>query len=286
MKLLVVSGRSGSGKSVALRVMEDLGYYCVDNIPVNLLPTLATTVMGQYERVAVSIDVRNLPQEPDELAEILSYLPRKLELTILYLDADHTSLIKRFSETRRLHPLSHQAMSLDEAISREQQLLDPISSRADLYIDTTDLNVHQLAEQLRERILGQKSGRLVILFESFGFKYGIPKDADFVFDARFLPNPHWEPDLKPLTGLDQPVKDYLAAQPVVAKYIWHINSFISTWLPHLERNNRSYLTIAIGCTGGQHRSVYMVESLAESYRNTREDVQLCHPELVRHHQKA
>ena len=201
-------------------------------------------------------------------------------------DADHASLIKRFSETRRLHPLSHQAMSLDEAILREQQLLDPISSRADLYIDTTELNIHQLAELLRERILGQKTGRLVMLFESFGFKYGIPKEADYVFDARFLPNPHWEPDLKPLTGLDQPVKDYLAAQPVVAKYIWHINSFISTWLPHLERNNRSYLTIAIGCTGGQHRSVYMVESLAESYRNTREDVQLRHRELVRHHQKA
>jgi UPF0042 nucleotide-binding protein len=286
MKLLVVSGRSGSGKSVALRVMEDLGYYCVDNIPVNLLPTLATTVMGQYERVAVSIDVRNLPQEPDELAEILSYLPRKLELTILYLDADHASLIKRFSETRRLHPLSHQAMSLDEAISREQQLLDPISSRADLYIDTTELNVHQLAEQLRERILGQKSGRLVILFESFGFKYGIPKDADFVFDARFLPNPHWEPDLKPLTGLDQPVKDYLASQPVVAKYIWQIHSFISTWLPQLERNNRSYLTIAIGCTGGQHRSVYIVESLAESYRNMRDDVQLRHREVTRNQHKA
>ncbi|HEX5793602.1 MAG TPA: RNase adapter RapZ [Rheinheimera sp.] len=286
MKLLVVSGRSGSGKSVALRVMEDLGYYCVDNIPVNLLPTLATTVMGQYERVAVSIDVRNLPQEPDELAEILSYLPRKLDLTILYLDADHASLIKRFSETRRLHPLSHQAMSLDEAISREQQLLDPISSRADLYIDTTELNVHQLAEQLRERILGQKTGRLVILFESFGFKYGIPKDADFVFDARFLPNPHWEPDLKPLTGRDQPVKDYLASEPVVAKYIWQINSFISTWLPHLERNNRSYLTIAIGCTGGQHRSVYIVESLAESYRSLRDDVQMRHRELVRHHKAS
>ena len=286
MKLLVVSGRSGSGKSVALRVMEDLGYYCVDNIPVNLLPTLATTVMGQYERVAVSIDVRNLPQDPDELAEILSYLPRKLDLTILYLDADHASLIKRFSETRRLHPLSHQAMSLDDAISREQQLLDPISSRADLYIDTTELNVYQLAEQLRERILGQKTGRLVILFESFGFKYGIPKDADFVFDARFLPNPHWEPDLKPLTGLDQPVKDYLASEPVVAEYIWQINSFISTWLPHLERNNRSYLTIAIGCTGGQHRSVYIVESLAESYRNLRDDVQKRHRELVRHHGRA
>lgn len=283
MKLLVVSGRSGSGKSVALRVMEDLGYYCVDNIPVNLLPTLANAVIGQYERVAVSIDVRNLPNDPDELSEILAYLPRKLELTILYLDADHTTLIKRFSETRRLHPLSHQAMSLDEAISREQQLLDPISSRADLYIDTTEMNVHQLAEQLRERILGQKTGRLVMLFESFGFKYGIPKDADYVFDARFLPNPHWEPDLKPLTGLDQPVKDYLASQAVVAKYIWQINSFISSWLPHLERNNRSYLTIAIGCTGGQHRSVYIAESLAESYRSQREDVQIRHRELVRHH---
>lgn len=283
MKLLVVSGRSGSGKSVALRVMEDLGYYCVDNIPVNLLPTLANAVIGQYERVAVSIDVRNLPNDPDELSEILVYLPRKLELTILYLDADHTTLIKRFSETRRLHPLSHQAMSLDEAISREQQLLDPISSRADLYIDTTEMNVHQLAEQLRERILGQKTGRLVMLFESFGFKYGIPKDADYVFDARFLPNPHWEPDLKPLTGLDQPVKDYLASQAVVAKYIWQINSFISSWLPHLERNNRSYLTIAIGCTGGQHRSVYIAESLAESYRSQREDVQIRHRELVRHH---
>lgn len=285
MKLLVVSGRSGSGKSVALRVMEDLGYYCVDNIPVNLLPTLAATVMGQYERMAVSIDVRNLPADPEDLTEILSYLPRKLELTILYLDADHNSLIKRFSETRRLHPLSQKAISLDEAIMREQQLLDPISSRADLYIDTTDLNVHQLAEQLRERILGKKTGRLVILFESFGFKHGIPKDADFVFDARFLPNPHWEPDLKPLTGLDQPVKDYLAAQPVVAKYIWQINNFISTWLPQLERNNRSYLTIAIGCTGGQHRSVYIAEHLAESYRSIRDDVQVRHLELLRYHGK-
>ena len=227
--------------------------------------------------------MRNLPQEPEELTEILSYLPRKVDLTILYLDADHSSLIKRFSETRRLHPLSHQAMSLDEAIQREQQLLDPISSRADLYIDTTELNVHQLTEQLRERILGQKTGRLVILFESFGFKYGIPKDADYVFDARFLPNPHWEPELKILTGLDQPVIDFLAAQEVVARYTQQIDAFISTWLPDLERNNRSYLTIAIGCTGGQHRSVYLAECLAASFRTVREDVQIRHRELVRHH---
>jgi len=283
MRLLVVSGRSGSGKSVALRVMEDLGYYCVDNIPVNLLPILANSVMGQYERVAISIDVRNLPQDPDELTDILSYLPHKVDLTILYLDADHTSLIKRFSETRRLHPLSHQAMSLDEAIQREQALLDPISSRADLYIDTTELNVHQLAEQLRERVLGLKTGRLVMLFESFGFKYGIPKDADYVFDARFLPNPHWQPELKILTGLDKPVQDYLTSQADVARYIWQLNQFIATWLPSLERNNRSYLTIAIGCTGGQHRSVYIAEALAESYRLQRDDVQIRHRELVRHY---
>ncbi|CAM5212638.1 RapZ C-terminal domain-containing protein [Alishewanella longhuensis] len=144
------------------------------------------------------------------------------------------------------------------------------------------MNVHQLAEQLRERILGQKTGRLVMLFESFGFKYGIPKDADYVFDARFLPNPHWEPDLKPLTGLDQPVKDYWLASHSGQIY-WQINSFVSSWLPHLERNNRSYLTIAVGCTGGQHRSVYITESLAESYRSQREDVQIRHRELVRHH---
>lgn len=283
MKLLVVSGRSGSGKSVALRVMEDLGYYCVDNIPVSLLPVLANAVMGQYERVAVSIDVRNLPEDPDDLAETLSFLPKKIQTTILYLDADHTTLIKRYSETRRLHPLSHQAMSLDEAISREQHLLDPIASRADLYIDTTEMNVHQLTEQLRERILGQRNGRLVILFESFGFKYGIPKDADYVFDARFLPNPHWVPELKPLTGLDQPVKDYLAIQDVVSDYTAHIEQFISHWLPLLESNNRSYLTIAIGCTGGQHRSVYIAEDLTERYRQQRSDVQVRHRELIRHH---
>lgn len=283
MKLLVVSGRSGSGKSVALRVMEDLGYYCVDNIPVNLLPTLALSVTELYANVAVSIDVRNLPQNPDELAEIFSTLPSNVELTILYLDADHSSLIKRFSETRRLHPLSHKAMSLDEAIHREQQLLDPISSKADLYIDTTELNVHQLAEQLRERLLGLKSGRLVMLFESFGFKYGIPKDVDFVFDARFLPNPHWQAPLKLLTGLDEPVKDYLLAQADVIRYIEQIDHFIATWLPQLERNNRSYLTIAIGCTGGQHRSVFIAEALAKNYRSQREDVQIRHRELVRHH---
>ncbi|MFT5161502.1 MAG: UPF0042 nucleotide-binding protein [Alteromonadaceae bacterium] len=168
-----------------------------------------------------------------------------------------------------------------EAIVNEKKLLDPIASRADLYIDTTDFNVHQLTEMVRERVLGKKSAQMSLVFESFGFKRGIPKDADYVFDVRFLPNPHWEPDLKPLTGQDQAVKDYLNSQPVVAKFTWQINSFLSTWLPHIERNNRSYLTVAIGCTGGQHRSVFVAEALADSYRKLYPSLQVRHRELSR-----
>lgn len=279
MKLIVISGRSGSGKSIVLRALEDLGYYCVDNIPLNLLSTLTHTVMDEYDQIAISIDVRNLPEDPNELAEILDYLPSTWELTILYLDASDDVLVKRFSETRRLHPLSKKNKSLVEAIHAESDLLTPIAERADLYIDTDKLSVHQLAEIVRERILGKKSSRLVLVFESFGFKHGIPKDADYVFDARFLPNPHWEPELKPLTGLDSPVQIYLGSQPIVTKFIWQIQNLVATWLPHLERNNRSYVTIAIGCTGGQHRSVYIAETLAETFRDSHPDVQIRHREL-------
>ncbi|WP_199609755.1 RNase adapter RapZ [Flocculibacter collagenilyticus] len=282
MKIIIISGRSGSGKTVALRVLEDLGYYCVDNIPVNLLPALAHSLNDRYETVAVSVDVRNFPEEADELSDILDYLPTSVTLSVLYLDAEEDILIQRFSETRRLHPLSKQSMSLEKAIKQEKVLLEPLAGRADLYIDTTQLTVHQLAETVKERILGKKSNDLVIIFQSFGFKYGIPKDADYVFDVRFLPNPHWEPDLKPLTGLDQPVIDYLSTQPLVTKLVWQVNSFLSTWLPHLERNNRSYLTVAIGCTGGQHRSVFIAETLANIYRKLKSDVQIQHRELSRH----
>jgi UPF0042 nucleotide-binding protein len=276
MKLTIISGRSGSGKSVALRALEDLGYYCVDNIPVNLLPTLTHTVIDDYDHIAVSIDVRNLPKRSEELVEILDYLPSSWQMTILYLDASDEVLVKRFSETRRLHPLSKQNESLASAIEAEKKLLAPIIERADLYVDTDVLSIHQLAELLRERILGKKSSRLVLVFESFGYKYGIPKDVDYVFDARFLPNPHWEPGLKQLTGLEAPVQMFLNSQPLVTKFIWQIQNLISTWLPHLERNNRSYVTIAIGCTGGQHRSVYIVEELAKSFKATHPDVQIRH----------
>lgn len=281
MKLIIISGRSGSGKSVALRVLEDLGYYCVDNIPVNLLPTLTHTVVDEYDQVAVSIDVRNLPKEPDELVEILEYLPKSWSMTIVYLDASDDMLVKRFSETRRLHPLAKLNKSLADSIFAERELLAPIAERADLNIDTDRLSIHQLAELIRERILGKKNSRLVIVFESFGFKHGIPKDADYVFDARFLPNPHWEQDLKHLTGLDAPVEAFLGSQLIVTKFIWQIQNLITTWLPHLERNNRSYVTIAIGCTGGQHRSVFVSQSLSKLFEDKHPDVQIRHRELNR-----
>ncbi len=279
MKLIIVSGRSGSGKSVALRILEDLGYYCVDNIPVNLLPALTHTVINDYENVAVSLDVRNLPNDPKDIPEIIEYLPSAIDVTTLYLDADDNDLIRRFSETRRLHPLIKQNLALDQAIALEKELLLPISVNADLFINTSQLSPHQLADLVRERILGKKTGAMVLVFESFGFKHGIPTDADYVFDARFLPNPFWEKDLKPYTGLEQPVKDFLASQPIVTKFIWQINSFMMTWLPHLERNNRSYVTIAIGCTGGKHRSVYIAELLANNFRKEQKDVQTRHRDL-------
>jgi UPF0042 nucleotide-binding protein len=279
MKLIIVSGRSGSGKSVALRVLEDLGYYCVDNIPINLLPALIHTVINDYETVAVSLDVRNLPKDPKDIPEILEYLPNNVELTVLYLDADNNDLIKRFSETRRLHPLIKKNIPLDQAIGLEKTLLEPISSRADLYINTSKLTPHQLADLVRERILGKKTGAMVLVFESFGYKHGIPVDADFVFDARFLPNPFWEKELKGMTGLDLPVREFLASQSIITKFIWQINSFMMTWLPHLERNNRSYVTIAIGCTGGKHRSVYIAELLANNFRKEREDIQTHHRDI-------
>lgn len=278
MQLIIISGRSGSGKSVALRVLEDLGYYAVDNIPVNLLPSLVRSVSDSYDKIAVSIDVRNLPKDQQEFNEILEYLPEFAKPSLFYLDSDDHTLIRRFSETRRLHPLSMNAQPLDSAIKQEKALLDVVVSRADVIIDTTDLSVHQLAESLRERVLGKKDNQLIITFESFGFKHGIPKNADYVFDARFLPNPHWEPELKPLTGLDQPVKDYLASHSIVQKFTWQIQTFLQTWLPHLERNNRSYLTIAIGCTGGQHRSVYLAQTLCESFSRSHKNVKVHHRE--------
>ena len=284
MHIFIVSGRSGSGKTVVLRVLEDLGYYCVDNLPVNLLPALSHSLATNYPQVAVSIDVRNIPSSEQELLDNLDFLPKGVKTTVLYIDAKDEVLIRRYSETRRLHPLSKGENSLPDAIEEERKLLDTLATRADLYIDTSELNVHQLTEMIREKILGKSDKELVITFESFGFKYGVPNDIDFVFDARFLPNPHWEPDLRALTGLDLPVKEFFSAQPIVNKFVFQVNNFMSTWLPHLERNNRSYLTIAIGCTGGKHRSVYIAETLSEQFRSRGKNVKTRHREMSRYQQ--
>ncbi|MCE0555786.1 MULTISPECIES: RNase adapter RapZ [unclassified Motilimonas] len=278
MKLTIVSGRSGSGKTVALRVLEDLGYYCVDNLPLPLLPDLITSLKDNYDAVAVSIDVRNLPLDQNELHHVIKDLKASVDLTTLFLDASSSILVRRYSETRRLHPLAKMQLSLSQAIDQETTLLEPISESADLRIDTSDMSIHELSELVKQRVLGQKSHELVLVIESFGFKNGLPKDADYVFDARFLPNPHWIPELKPQTGLDAEVQHYLTEQPLVMKFIWQIENLIGTWLPHLERNNRSYVTIAIGCTGGQHRSVFIAEKIAEFFRHEQQ-VQVRHRTL-------
>lgn len=285
MQLVIVSGRSGSGKTVALRVLEDLGHYCVDNLPVALLPELVRLRQDKPGAVAVSIDVRNLPDSPEQLEAFLAEVRAMddVQLSSFFIDADNSVLIRRFGDTRRLHPLSRHSLTLDEAIREETHLLAPLSSDADLRIDTSTLSIHDLSEIIRERILGKKEKELNWVFESFGYKYGVSKDADFVFDARFLPNPHWIAELRPYTGQDQPVADYLGSQPEVMKYLWQLENLLITWMPHLERNNRSYVTVAIGCTGGQHRSVFIAEQLARVFTQLGKSVQLRHRTLEKRH---
>lgn len=280
MRLFIVSGRSGAGKSIALGVLEDLGFYCVDNLPVELLPKLVRLSSKEYSSVAVSIDIRNLPSNPGDYIEFIRTLKndKKNDVVSLFLDADDATLIKRYEETRRLHPLSkgQTKMSLGEAIVKEHEVLDPIAEMADVRIDTSSLSVHDLTGHINSLVIGKKEKSLTIIFESFGFKNGIAKDADFVFDSRFLPNPHWVAKLRPLTGLDQEVIDFFAEYPEVQLYIQHIDSLLNQWLPYFERSNRSYLTVAIGCTGGQHRSVYIAETLAKYYLARKKDVTVKH----------
>ncbi|ARR50257.1 RNase adapter RapZ [Photobacterium damselae subsp. damselae] len=279
MRLMVVSGRSGSGKSVALRVLEDLGYYCVDNLPVNLLTQFIQTIGDEQQDVAVSLDVRNMPSDTKALEMILNDLSNKVDLNILFLDADNKELVKRYSETRRLHPLSRDNMSLEQAILSESKIMEVIKERADLVVDTTGKSIHDLSETVRSRVLGRESRELILVFESFGFKYGLPTDADYVFDVRFLPNPHWVPELKPQTGLDEGVKTFLASHAEVNQLIYQVRNFIETWLPMLEKNNRSYVTVAIGCTGGQHRSVYIAQQLAEYFQRSGQQIRIRHRTL-------
>lgn len=285
MRLLIISGRSGSGKSTALNMLEDHGYYCIDNLPASLLPAFVERISREQlalPRVAVSIDARNLPDDLQKVPSIIADLQNSaLHTEIIFLDASSPTLIKRFSESRRKHPLTTENIGLREAINCERELLEPISALAGLSIDTSAMSVHQLREIVRSRVLEKKDSSLALMFESFGFKTGVPIDADFVFDVRCLPNPYWDDTLKSLTGLDQPVIDFLGAHDDVAAMQKDIADFLAKWLPRFEASNRSYMTVAIGCTGGQHRSVYLSEQLKQMFSGQIANVQVLHRELSR-----
>ena len=281
MEIIIISGRSGAGKSVALRALEDAGYYCVDNIPLDLLPQLTDILSKSQSSVAISLDIRNIPNSANTLEQTLNTLQKYHQLKIIFLEADRDTLIRRYSDSRRLHPLSLKDLSLEAAIDEEYRYLEPLIQHANFIIDTTHLSTHTLAERLREFLRGNSDKELKIVVESFGFKYGIPLDADYVFDVRFLPNPHWDPTLRPMTGLDEPVAEFLNSHTQVNEFIYLTRNYIDTWLPMLEKNNRSYLTIAIGCTGGKHRSVYIAQQLGEYFQAKGKIVQIQHKSLER-----
>jgi len=282
MRLVIISGLSGSGKSVALHMLEDLDYYCVDNIPAGLLPMfISHTVRSNestYKHTAVGVDARNRPAEIASVPKLVDELKRSgVQCEVLFLRADEQSLLKRYSETRRRHPLSRDGLGLIDAIRQERQLLEPIADAADLIIDTTRSSVHELRELIRRRVRDRADGRMSILFESFAYRHGVPDDADFVFDVRSLPNPYWEPGLGKFTGRDAPVIEYLERHQQVERMFNDLVAFLDHWIPEFIGTNRSYLTIAIGCTGGQHRSVYLVERLARHFTGKYPQV------LTRHH---
>ena len=268
--LVIVSGMSGSGKSVALNTFEDLGYYCVDNLPAELLPEFVRRILSGDNpptRIAVGIDARSLGDLAD-VPEALSQVGAQgLDPKLLFFDTRDDVLLRRYADTRRRHPLSHLGLVLSDAISLERQALKPLRQIADSQLDTSDLNVHQMRRLILTEY-GLSGAGLALLFESFAYRRGVPAEADFVFDARVLPNPHWDARLRPLSGRDADVRDYLEAQPEVAEYVGQIKGFLDTWLPRLKSETRSYVTVAFGCTGGRHRSVYLAERLARHCRES------------------
>ncbi|MAT52802.1 MAG: RNase adapter RapZ [Porticoccaceae bacterium] len=286
-RLVVISGRSGSGKSTALHVLEDLGFICIDNLPAGLLPALFNELGNSVDQdnsmIAVGIDARNLIGNLDQLAQILDKLRSGgIRCEVIFLDARTPVLIRRYSETRRKHPLSSLDIDLKQALALERDLLDPIASIADRQIDTSNMTLHQLRDLVKKQIVPDTGGDMAILFHSFGYKHGVPLDADFVFDIRCLPNPYWKPELRRLTGRDSDVIAFLESQPDVAAMLADLIGYFTRWLPRYVASNRSYLTIAIGCTGGQHRSVYFANRLYEHFRAQYPTSQVHHRELSDH----
>lgn len=286
IRLTIVTGLSGSGKSVALHTLEDEGYFCIDNLPSNLLSDLIDKLFASgsdlYDRLAIGIDTRSERASADDLLNLLTELRARKDtnVEVLFLDTDRSTLVTRFSETRRKHPLSKKDLTLIGAIDEEARLLEPVKAEAELVVDTSTLNLHDLRDIIRTYLLGKTEGGLALIFQSFGFKHGTPASTDFMFDVRCLPNPHWEPDLRRFTGKDQPIIEFLEAQPDVIDMLTDIRDFVKRWLPLFESENRAYLTVSVGCTGGRHRSVYLTEKLAEFFNNQRENVSKRHRELA------
>lgn len=284
MKLVIISGLSGSGKSIALDTLEDCGYYCIDNLPIALLQDFVGHVMLEdqenYKKTAIGIDARNQTEKLLDFPRNLEMIRNQgIECEVVFMQAEERIILKRYSETRRRHPLTTQQRPLREALEIEQQILRPLATHADIVIDTSFTHYHQLRDLLKNRLGEKGKGNLTILFQSFGFKYGIPLDADFVFDARSLPNPYWVSELRGMNGKDQAVIDFLQNEIIVKEFLQDIAQFIDRWAPRFESDNRSYLTVTVGCTGGQHRSVYLVETLSEFFKHKIPNVIVRHREL-------
>ena len=283
-RLIIISGLSGAGKTIALNTLEDLGLYCVDNLPVSLLPEFArqikSGVIQATREVAIGIDARNPKSEIEKLPEIINKLRKsKLNMELVFIEANDDVLTRRFSETRRKHPLSTKTVSLPKAINREKKIMENLSVYADIRIDTSHTLLHELRDIVRKRIANRPLAELSLQFISFGYKHGIPKDADFVFDSRCLPNPYWNKNLRSLTGKDTAVIKFLSRQKLVTEMIDQIRNFLDRWIPRFEADNRSYLSVAVGCTGGQHRSVYITEQLAEYFREQKKHVIIIHRDI-------
>lgn len=284
MRLVIVSGLSGSGKTVALHTLEDEDFYCVDNMPLGLLPDFLDRVLHSslqpYENIAVGIDARSESHDLQNFSEMIKPLhDLAIDIQVIYLQSELSTLIKRFSDTRRKHPLTTKGLPLSEAIGVERNLLSNIAVDADLNIDTTYTNVHELRALIKDRVIKHDGKKLSLLFQSFGFKHGAPTDSDFVFDVRCLPNPHWEPHLRPLTGLDQDVITFLQQQDEVKEMQDYIYNFLKYSIPKFEQQNRHYLTVSIGCTGGQHRSVFIAQQLYEKFREQIDNASIRHREM-------
>jgi len=280
MRIIIVSGRSGSGKTVCLHVLEDMGYYCIDNLPLSLLPQLPESLSPEQTQLAISIDARNLQTSMEDFPKIVEALvSRQITFDIFYLDADDETLLRRFSESRRRHPLATENRSLAEALQQESVLLSPLQQLAKWNIDTQHLSMYQLRDRIHAHLQHVAGQSLSILFLSFGYKSGLPKEADLVFDVRCLANPYWEPGLSGVDGRDSAVIQFLENQPRTARLLADITGFLERWIPSYAASNRAYLTVAIGCTGGQHRSVYMAEKLGEAFRLQYPALQVRHREL-------